>query len=45
MVEAVVLIKRYAVGERVPVDGIISAELAELMYAGDGKCLRPLEKT
>ena len=48
MVEALALIKRYkadvpgrvkcyAPGEHVPVDGIIPAELAELMYQGDGK--------
>src|SRR6266851_3235445 len=48
MVEALALIKRYkadvpgrvkcyAPGEHVPVDGIIAAELAELMYQGDGK--------
>jgi len=48
MVEALALIKRYkadvpervkcyASGERVPVDGIVPAELAELMYQGDGE--------
>ncbi len=53
MVEALALIKRYkaempgrarcyAAGERVPVDGIIPAELAELMYLGDGKRRRIL---
>jgi hypothetical protein len=53
MVEALALIKRYkadmpgrarcyATGERVPVDGIIPPELAELMYAGDGKRRRIL---
>ena len=53
MVEALALIKRYkadvpgrvkcyAAGERVPVDGIIPAELAELMYLGDGKGRRIL---
>jgi hypothetical protein len=53
MVEALTLIKRYkadvpgrvkcyAPGEHVPVDGIIPAELAELMYQGDGKRRRIL---
>jgi hypothetical protein len=53
MVEALALIKRYkadvpgrvkcyAAGEHVPVDGIIPAELAELMYQGDGKRRRIL---
>ena len=53
MVEALAQIKRYkadvpgrvncyAAGERVPVDGIIPAELAELMYQGDGKRRRTL---
>jgi hypothetical protein len=53
MVEALALIKRYkadmpgrarcyAAGEHVPVDGIIPPELAELMYAGDGKHRRIL---
>jgi hypothetical protein len=53
MVEALALIKRYkadvpgrvkcyAAGEHVPVDGIIPAELAELMYAGEGRCRRIL---
>jgi TnpA family transposase len=53
MVEALTLIKRYkadvpgrvkcyAAGEHVPVDGIIPAELAELMYQGDGKRRRIL---
>jgi hypothetical protein len=53
MVEALALIKRYkaempgrarcyATGERVPVDGIIPAELAELMYLGDGRRRRIL---
>lgn len=53
MVEALALIKRYkadvpgqvkcyAPGEHVPVDGIIPAELAELMYQGDGKRRRIL---
>ena len=48
MVEALALIKRYkadvpgrvkcyATGERVPVDGIIPPELAELMYLGGGR--------
>ena len=48
MVEALALIKRYEADvpgrvkcytarEHVPVDGIIPAELAELMYQGDGK--------
>ena len=51
--EALALIKRYktevpgrvkcdAPGEHVPVDGIIPAELAELMYQGDGKRRRIL---
>ncbi len=53
MVEALARIKRYkaempgrarcyAAGERVPVEGIIPAELAELMYAGEGKQRRIL---
>ncbi|HEX3308196.1 MAG TPA: DUF4158 domain-containing protein, partial [Streptosporangiaceae bacterium] len=53
MVEALALIKRYkadvpgrvkcyAPGEHVPVDGIIPAELAELMYQGGGKHRRIL---
>jgi TnpA family transposase len=53
MVEALALIKRYkadvpgrvkcyAPGEHVPVEGIIPAELAELMYQGDGKRRRIL---
>ena len=35
-------VKCYAAGEHVPVDGIIPAELAELMYQGDGKRRRIL---
>jgi uncharacterized protein DUF4158 len=53
MVEALALIKRYkadvpgrvkcyAAGEHVPVEGIIPAELVELMYQGDGKRRRIL---
>jgi hypothetical protein len=53
MVEALALIKRYkadvpgrvkcyAPGEHVPVEGIIPAELAELMYQGDGRRRRIL---
>jgi len=53
MVEALALIKRYkadvpgrvkwyAPAERVPVEGSIPAELAELMYQGDGKRRRIL---
>jgi hypothetical protein len=53
MVEALTLIKRYkadmpgrarcyAAGERVPVEGIIPPELAELMYTGDGRHRRIL---
>ena len=53
MVEALALIKRYkadmpgrarcyAAGERVPVDGIVPPELAELMYTGEGKHRRIL---
>ena len=47
-VEALALIKRYkadvptqvkcyAPGEHAPVNGVVPAELAELMYQGDGK--------
>jgi hypothetical protein len=32
----------YAAGERVPVDGVIPAVLAELMYLGDGRSRRIL---